>query len=67
MKPKEAEALTYYQNLIRSYFEDSSEEGRIAKYARMEECYHMLVHFLDIPEKTVKRIYQEEYSNKYLA
>lgn len=59
--------LSHYRDLIRTYFEDQTEEGRIAKYAKMEECAYMLVHFLDVPEDVAKSVYQEEYANKYFA
>ena len=57
----ETKCLTHYRDLIRTYFEDQTEEGRIAKYAKMEECAYMLVHFLDVPEDVAKSVYQEEY------
>lgn len=63
----ETKCLTHYRNLIRTYFADQTEEGRIAKYAGMEECAYMLVHFLDVPEDVAKSVYQEEYANKYVA
>lgn len=67
METKEAPWLTHYRDLIRTYFEDQTEEGRIAKYAKMEECCYMLLHFLNVPDDIVKSVYQEEYANKYFA
>jgi len=64
METKEAPCLTHYRDLIRTYFADQTEEGRIAKYAGMEECAYMLVHFLDVPEDTTETIYFEEYYAK---
>ena len=67
METKEAPWLTHYRDLIRAYFEDESEEGCIVKYAKMEECCYMLLHFLNVSDDIVKSVYQEEYANKYFA
>ena len=64
---KESPCLTHYRDLIRTYFADQTEEGRIAKYAGMEECAYMLMHFLNVPDDIVKSVYQDEYANKYFA
>lgn len=67
METKEAPWLTHYRDLIRAYFEDESEEGCIARYAKMEECFYILMNFLGVPDNILKSIYQEEYANKYFA
>ena len=41
MGTKEAPYLTHYRSLVRAYFADQTEEGRIAKYAKMAECAYM--------------------------
>lgn len=61
MGTKEAPYLTHYRSLVRAYFADQTEEGRIAKYAKMAECAYMLVHFLDVPEDATETIYFDEY------
>lgn len=51
---------TQYRRSIRVYFADTTEEGKIAKYARMEENEKTMTNLFQIPEKEINAIYEEE-------
>lgn len=52
---------SYYRGKIRSYFADHTEEGRIDKYARMEEAESVMELFCGLTPERSKQIYEEEY------
>lgn len=61
----EKKAVQHYITLIRSYFSDQTEEGQIAKYAKMAECEYWMEKMLGIPKSEIHGIYNHEYWGFY--
>ena len=53
--------IVRYRELIKAYFNDGTEQGRIAKYARMQEAEYILENILNVSHDAVRDIYNEEY------
>lgn len=54
-----------YRSSIRSYFADHTEEGMIAKHARMREDENILKTLFHESETEIERIYMDEYRMRY--
>lgn len=55
-----------YRETIRSYYNDHTEEGQIAKKAKMREDEALMHDILSISNEKLYEIYNEEYAAKYV-
>jgi hypothetical protein len=54
-------ASKHYIDLIHSYFSDQTEEGQIAKYAKMTECEYWMENMVGISHEDILNIYDHEF------
>ena len=66
-RSKKIDYVEHYQELVRKYFADTTEEGRIDKYARIAEAEYVLIHVFGMNEEAIHTLYQLQYSACYGA
>lgn len=59
--------LDRYRNTVRSYFASTDKEDRVIKHYLMREMEFVLKFAFDVDENECKKIYGEEYAEKYFG
>ena len=57
--------VEHYRELVRNYFADTTEQGRIDKYARFEECEFIMKKLYQFDTNEIRDIYNQEYKARY--